>query len=322
MNGDFHPATAKTNGDSPPDALTRASHQRYPPSEIHSAHSWPKACVLPLEPLQRNMHHSKRPRARYTVPVGPAARHQTQMIGKRGEPQYVFGVVARMSDLDTIESLLGERLDPLAGAAMAWMGNDSDTACLVDESNRVGGGESILGDECRSARAEISAKCVTCIDCPALGDECPGDMRPTDCRATGLVEHGLEGDAHAVNVEQFDDLHRAVAPHLAEIGKARLYQCRVGDMKAEDVGLEVILDGAQLHSGDDPDTEILTCCAGFSQAVDGIMVGQGKRRKSYPAGGANDFSGGQRSIRGSRVRMKVDETLATRSRPRRVCHAA
>ena len=79
------------------------------------------------------------------------------------------------------------------------------------------------------------------------------------------------------------------------------------EMECKQMDLVVLVKRAELYAGDYPNPGTVACFASGSNSVDGVVVGEGKRRESAALRRLDYSVGRESAVRGSRVGMQVDE---------------
>ena len=132
-------------------------------------------------------------------------------------------------------------------------------------------------------------------------------MRPADRRSTRLLENALERDAHAIGVQQVDDLRGAGPAHLPELDELRVDRNRAAEMKAEHVRLVLVLDRAQLDPGHETNAKALTLHHRFGEPGGRIVIGERDGRETRLVRFLDDDGRRESAVRRRRVRVEVDE---------------
>jgi hypothetical protein len=168
-----HAALTEPGRNRASDAATGAGNESDATVEIHSGRELggsPNggASILLLQPRQRHAHATEntRPFGR-TMPIGTAARDETEKLHQRTKAGSVLVTVPRVSHLESIESQRDESLDDISPAFTAGMRQHRETAARVNERNCLAHRKAMFWYERRSARTEVSIERIARIARPA-----------------------------------------------------------------------------------------------------------------------------------------------------------
>jgi hypothetical protein len=91
----------------------------------------------------------------------------------------------------------------------------------------------------------------------------------------------------------------------------------MGDVQRQQMDLVVVLESAQLHSGDYSNAQALTRRARRRDSIDSVVIRQCKGGKATALGGLDYSFGSKGTVRGGRVSVQVDERRPARIRTHR-----
>ena len=144
------------------------------------------------------------------------------------------------------------------------------------------------------------------------GDDGACHVRPADRAAGGIREHLLHRHRDAERIEPFHHPLRAQAPHVAQGDESLLHDADVLQVQAEQVRLDVVLDGAELDAGHDAHAEPLARRLCLGEAGDGVMIGKREGMQPLSLGLLDDGRRGQCTVGRRRVAVQVDERARRR----------
>lgn len=177
----------------------------------------------------------------------------------------------------SIETRGNQRLEAFATSTVTWMGPDGNRTCPVRDRDRVFNGESVLRHERASLCAEVASEGVAKIRNEGAGDHCPRNMRPADRPAIRLMKDLIQRERDPNLIESFDYPARASVPRQAQIGQA-LFECiELGKMERQQVHFMILIVRTQLHACDHAYSSSFRCRARGPNAVDGVVIREGKR---------------------------------------------
>src|SRR5262249_30862263 len=148
----------------------------------------------------------------------------------------------------------------------------------------------------RTSVAQIAVERISQIDRPALGDHRACDVWASDRTARRLLENRGELDAYSELVQAYDDALGARATHVAKRHETRLERPRIGQVQAEDVRLNIVLDGTQLDARHHANAELGTGRQGFADPIEGVVIGERDRAQSNTLGLEHDITRRARAV--------------------------
>lgn len=243
---------------------------------------------------------------RHSMPVGPATIKKSKEVCERAQTLNVFGVVAWVFDLYTIEPQRYERLQPVTTTIWAWMSPDRDRASRVRNRNCFANLESLLLDECRFPGAEIPVECLAGIPDFSALDQSAGNVR-TPHRTTGSFgHHVLHFDRNSNVVEPVDNKLCADFPRFSKQREPKLERSGIGYVQCKNVNLASAVISAQLHARNDSNPCGSRSASRFRNPVQCVVVRQ--RDCSYARGlcRCDNFRGREGSVGRCRVHVKID----------------
>src|SRR5450759_1366674 len=269
--------------------------------------------ILPLEPFERHVHYSEAARSvRCSVPIRSTARHEVEEISERLKPLDVFRRMAGMLYLQTIESRRDQGLEPLASAAVARVRPDRQRAGLMRDRDRALDRETLPGDERAPGVAEVSRERIPKLVDYATRDKGSRHVRTSDRAAVGLLKYLVQRERNAERVEFLDDLPGARVAICAQLAETHFQGLEAGEVQRQQVDFVVFLKSAQLHPGYYPNAQSLTGHASRRNSVDRVVIRECQGREAAALGGLDYPLGRDRTVRGSRVTVQVDERRPAR----------
>src|SRR5688500_1227957 len=246
------------------------------------------------------------------MPVGAAARHEIEEIGQRREPVHVLEQMTRMADLDAVDPHLDERLEPRSPSLPAGMRPYSKPARFVHDRDCFAYLEAGLGHKCRTPSSQIAVERLAEIARGPGSNHCPCNVRTTNRRISGFFEYHLERHVDAERTQALDNSGGSEMALLSEFLQARLDESEPRYVEGENVYLGVAVVCAELDACHHPDSE---GPAGFDRAWharERVMIGQCECCDARRVCRRNDALRRQRSVRGGRVSVKIDESRRSR----------
>src|SRR5688572_11825031 len=213
-----------------------------------------------------------------------------------------------MPDLDTVDPHFDERLEPRASSVPAGMRPDGEAARLVHDRDCFAYLEARLGHERRTPRAQIPIEGLAEIARGPGSNHCPRNVRTTNRGVSGFLEYHLERHADAECTQPLDDSGGSEMALLSEFLQARLDESEPRYVEGENVYFGVAVVRAQLDACHHPHSE---GPAGFNRAWharERVMIRQCECFDARRVCRRNDALRRQRSVRGGRMSVKIDES--------------
>ncbi len=131
------------------------------------------------------------------MPVRPTTRHESKEIDERADAIDVFSAVTWMSHLDSIEPGVYKWLETRTECIGPRMRPHCDAACFMRHCDCITHFESILWNESRSPRAEVTIERLAKIVDRSPADECTGNVRAANRRGTCFMHHHIHVQVEA-----------------------------------------------------------------------------------------------------------------------------
>jgi hypothetical protein len=142
-------------------------------------------------------------------------------------------------------------------------------------------------------------------------------VRPADRAAVCLLQDLVDGQRHSEDVQFLDDPFGARVAMRAKLAEPPLKCIKAGEMQRQQVDFVVVLKRTQLASGDDPDTQPVTCCLRRRNSIDCVVIRERERGESATLGSFDYTLGRKDSIRRRGVGVQVDVRRPARIRTHR-----
>jgi hypothetical protein len=204
--------------------------------------------------------------------------------------------MARVQNLDSIQSGSHESCDPLACTETAGMREHGKPTSAMDQRDCINHRELILGDKRRPSVAEKLIEGFAQIAGPTARDNSTRDVWATNSSAGGFLEDCLHCYSDAELIESLHDPRGAVDAHLAERDQLVLELHYIGEMEAEDVRLDHSFDSTELDSIDESNADFARGCTGFNESRHRVVIGERERLETHCFCGARDVGGRARPI--------------------------
>ena len=221
------------------------------------------------------------------MPIGTAAWDKTEEIGKRSEAIDVLGKMARVPHLDSVQSRFHERLETRAAAVASRVRPDCEPAGLMRYRDRVPDLQSLLGNESRSAAAEVAIESLAKIAHESGANKRAGDMRSTYRGIARFLHYHIYRQIEPERPEALHNPRRAHFPSGAKRLQARFEDSEPGDMKSEDVNLTITFVRTQLDSGNDAQTQRFARGGCEGKAGKCVVIGDRQRAEPYIVRGSH-----------------------------------
>lgn len=219
-----------------------------------------------------------------------------------------------MSDLDSVESRGNQRLETIPASAVGGVRPDGEGARLVRDRDRVFDRKLVLWDESAPVVPEIRHERVAEIVHHAAGNERARNVGATDCSTVCLCQHFVERNRYPQCVQLFDYLRGAREAHQAQLRQSLLQGVEFRQMERQQMYFVVLVERAELYSGNYANSQTLPGLAGNGHSRDRIVVSEGERLEATALGGLDYLFWWENAVRGGRMGMQVDER-----RPARLC---
>ena len=248
------------------------------------------------------------------MPVGSATGHESKEIGERLQPLHVLAGVARMLNLDSVESGRHERLQTLPAPTVLRVRPDCNRAGLVRDRNRIADGERIFGHERAPIGAEVPHECLTEVWDDAARNQGARYVWPADGAAVRLLKNFIERERNSERVQLLHDFLCSDVARRPKLRQSLLQNVKVGEVEREQMYFAVIVECAQLYPGNQTDARPVCRQSGRADAVYRVVISERQRHQPAALGRLDYALGREKAVRGGRVGMQVDER-----RPARLC---
>jgi hypothetical protein len=135
---------------------------------------------------------------------------------------------------------------------------------------------------------------------------------PPDGAAIGLLKDFIEGERNSNCVELLHDFLRSDVARCPKLSQSLIQNVKVGEVEREQMYFAVIVECAQLYSGDQTDASPLCRDAGRADAIYGVVIRERQRRQPAALSSLDYALRREKAVRGGRVGMKVDERRPAR----------
>ena len=199
--------------------------------------------------------------------------------------------MARVLHFHAVEASRHHRLQPLAPAAVAWVGPDRQSPGLMGDADRNLYRQLCLRNERASAGAEEPREGVAEIVGGAARNHGACDVRPPDGATIRLAEYFIQRQLDAERIELLHDLDGTGISQCPQLTESLLQRIEPRQMQRQEMYFLIVLKRAELCAGDHADSVAGGGGTRRGNPVDRIVIRERDRGEATALGCFNDAFG-------------------------------
>jgi len=245
-----------------------------------------------------------------------SARHRQPVLGcQLAIASLCLAVVVAVSDLECLETSGNKPRNQVIHGGQARVSQRDNPSCLANDGKHCFRRRATSRHERRLAGSQQPLERIVAITGVTGADECIRYLWSADTAASAgrhRRNQRFRIDGVTKSRESIADLSNAFSA-LTTLRLQKITQggARRIDKVGEHVDVSAIFDSGDLHSRDQPNTMTLCSIFCFHQRTTGVVIGDADRAQTAGGGAGDEDRRLQEPVRGSGMKVKIDQESAT-----------